>query len=348
VPNRSFAVFNETSDFVNTFFAGSQNQTPLAKQDHFSAEDFLNTVAFYEPRPYKRQIYMFVTAIAKASEFVKPISFITRFYDSTDVHPGSGTLFFVNADGWVLTCRHILDAVLSGDQIAARRAAFEAEVAAMKGKRSRSAVWQIARKHHFNSQPLLEQLCRFEGCVDTFTSLDWHRHDKYDVALIRFIGYSKLFCSQFPVFAANSGDLQPGKMLCRLGFPFPEFSDFRYDHAKEAINWTNNGGNFPRFPIDGMVSRLVNDGITVSEFELTTPGLRGQSGGPAFDTDGRVWGMQSNTCHLDLNFDIAQDVFREGKKKTVTSFPFLHVGRCVHLDVLKAFMQKHGVSFAEG
>jgi hypothetical protein len=292
---------------------------------------------------------MFVTAVAKASTFTKPISFITRFYDSIEIQPDTATLFIVNADGWALTCRHVLDAILACDQIAARRAAFQADIAAIKGKRSRNAIRNVAKKHQFDSQPVLEQLYRFGGCVDTMTGFDWHRHDKYDVALLRFKGYLKLLCSEFPVFAAKGADLQQGKALCRLGFPFPEFSDFAYDAAKDAIGWTTSGAtNFPRFPIDGMVSRLVSDGSTVFEFELTTPGLRGQSGGPAFDTEARIWGMQSRTGHLDLNFDVAQDVFREGKKKRITSSPFLHVGRCVHVDVLKDFMRKHGVSFVEG
>jgi hypothetical protein len=68
----------------------------------------------------------------------------------------------------------------------------------------------------------------------------------------------------------------------------------------------------------------------------------------AFDSEARIWGMQSQTCHLDLNFDVAQEVFRQGKKKKITSFPFLHTGRCVHVDILKDFMRKHSVSFVEG
>ena len=96
-----------------------------------------------------------------------------------------------------------------------------------------------------------------------------------------------------------------------------------------------------------MVSRLVMNGGHLTVFELTTPGLRGQSGGPAFDRDGKIWGMQSQTCHLDLNFDIEQDVFRAGKRKRITSYPFLHAGRCVHVDVLKDFMRQHSIAFSE-
>lgn len=82
-------------------------------------------------------------------------------------------------------------------------------------------------------------------------------------------------------------------------------------------------------------------------FEICTPGLRGQGGGPAFDVDGRILGMQAATGHLDMNFDIEQEVFRGGKKKKVQDYAFLHVGHCIHVSVLKEFMIENGVKFTE-
>ena len=103
----------------------------------------------------------------------------------------------------------------------------------------------------------------------------------------------------------------------------------------------------PRFPIEGMVTRHVSDSNNVIGFEMSTPGLRGQSGGPVFDTDGKVWGMQAQTAHLDLDFDINQKVMRSGKEKHVEDFAFFHVGRCIHVDVLKSFMNDNNVNFSE-
>lgn len=82
-------------------------------------------------------------------------------------------------------------------------------------------------------------------------------------------------------------------------------------------------------------------------FEMSTPGLRGQSGGPAFDTEGRVWGMQFRTKHLDLDFDVDEEVLRKGTKQRVTDSAFLHVGGCINIDVLKAFMKENNVQFTE-
>jgi len=99
-----------------------------------------------------------------------------------------------------------------------------------------------------------------------------------------------------------------------------------------------------------MVTRLIaaNDIKHIAGFEMSTPGLRGQSGGPAFDAQGLVWGMQSATKHLDLDFDVDMDVLRNGRRRRVQDSAFLHVGHCIHVDVLKQFMRDNGVAFQEG
>jgi hypothetical protein len=38
----------------------------------------------------------------------------------------------------------------------------------------------------------------------------------------------------------------------------------------------------------------------VKFIETSTPGLRGQSGGPLFDAKGEIWGIQSRTNFLEL------------------------------------------------
>ena len=170
------------------------------------------------------------------------------------------------------------------------------------------------------------------------------------MALLHFEKFTKLSCSSFPTFAKDGSDLKQGKSLCRLGFPFPEFTNYRYDPATDAIEWTTTGKDVtPIFPIEGMLTRhLGDDQGNIMGFELSTPGLRGQSGCPVFDVEGRVWGMQSATNHLDLDFDVDQEVIRGGVKRKVKDSAFLHVGHCVHVDVLKEFLTGKGVSFKEG
>ena len=283
---------------------------------------------------------MFVTAIEKAARFTRAIHTLARAWGSNRVMPGAATLFFVNSDGWALTCSHVAKNLIAADQLAKRYALFKSE----GGGNSPD------QKHGYTSGSIIELKNRFMDCVEGGLNLQVRLHPSADVALLQFTGYARLLCSEFPIFAKDGSELKQGKSICRLGFPFPEFTNFEYDEHADEMRWTATGrGRTPQFPIEGMVTRHLvgQDGQTTIGFEVSTPGLKGQSGGPAFGSDGRIWGMQSATNHLDLDFDVDIEVFRAGQKRRVQESAVLHVGHCVHVDVLKEFMRSHHVRFSE-
>jgi len=293
---------------------------------------------------------MFMVAIETASKFTRPIHTITRIWGTTEVIPGAATLFFVNGDGWALTCNHVANQLRFADQLLQKFTNFKTERAQLvAGKKSRQQLRSLERKHGLTKGTPVEMYNNFVNCVEGPLDLEAFLHPSVDVALLRFKNYTRLSPSTFPVFAQNGQDLKQGKFLCRLGFPFPEFTNFEYDQAADQIRWTNSGRrDTPQFPIEGMMTRnLLSSGVRVG-FELSTPGLRGQSGGPAFDAETRVWGMQAATSHLDLDFDVDKEVLRNGQKRRVKDSAFLHVGHCVHVDVLKQFMRDKQVAFQEG
>jgi S1-C subfamily serine protease len=69
--------------------------------------------------------------------------------------------------------------------------------------------------------------------------------------------------------------------------------------------------------------------MSATFIETSTPGLRGQSGGPLLDVKGEVWGVQSRTLHLDLGFK--PTVKEKGKDVVVTERQFMHVGLATHV-----------------
>ncbi|MDA1186093.1 MAG: trypsin-like peptidase domain-containing protein [Acidobacteria bacterium] len=292
---------------------------------------------------------MFVSAIDTAACFTRPIHTIMRLSGETTVIPGAATLFFVNADGWALTCKHVASELVAAEQLATKRAAFNAERAELAtGTASRQPLRALERKHGFTRGVTVEMHHRFINCVDGSFQLEIRLHPTLDVALLHFKHCKALRPTAFAVFAARGDELKQGKSLCRLGFPFPEFTNFAYDADADQIGWTTTGrAETPQFPIDGMVTRHLNGPDGIVGVELSTPGLRGQSGGPAFDSAGVVWGMQSATNHLDLNFDVDMPVRRNGQVRHVRDSAFLHVGHCVHVDVLTQFMRDNGVSFEQ-
>ncbi len=84
---------------------------------------------------------MFVDAIERASRFTRPIHTISRWYGSTDIYPSAATLFFVNRDGWALTCRHVVEQLLAGDDIGKRRTDYEGELAAFSDSKVKSFLF---------------------------------------------------------------------------------------------------------------------------------------------------------------------------------------------------------------
>lgn len=293
---------------------------------------------------------MFVEAIEIVAKYTRPIHSISRNYNSNIIVPGTATLFFVNSDGWALTCGHVANQLAATAVLEKKAQDFQSELATRHGtQKEKRLLKELGKKHGYKKDTLFELHNCFMNCVEGNLNCHTTRHQKYDIALVKFDDYTRLLCDTFPVFPSDTSTLQPGKMLCRLGFPFPAFTNFVYDEKANRINWTETGRKTtPRFPIEGMITRrLLDSEEQVYGFEMSTPGLRGQSGGPAFDTEGKVWGMQFATKHLDLDFDVDQEVLRKGIEKRVTDSAFLHVGRCINIDVLKAFMKENNVQFTE-
>jgi hypothetical protein len=264
-------------------------------------------------------------------------------------HPGAGTLFFVNDDGWALTCSHVVDLLIAAPQMEAKYRQFRADVAAMPSTMSlKERHRRAAQKHGYTAETMVELSASFLGCVDKQTAT-FVKHPTADLALLHFQGYTNRFYDGTAVFPTDTTGLKPGKLLCRLGFPFPQFTNFVYSSADDKIEWTDAGNtNVTWFPLEGMITRIVTDAARMEiGFEMSTPGLRGHSGGPVFDSGARVWGMQYRTTHLDLDFDVDIEVLRAGKKKRIAESAFLHVGWCVHVDLMKAFMREHNVAFTE-
>ena len=97
-----------------------------------------------------------------------------------------------------------------------------------------------------------------------------------------------------------------------------------------------------------MVTRFLADTEGMYGIELSTPGLRGQSGGPLFDEKGRICGMQFSTKHLHLGFDLeGKEILVNNKSRTISDYSFLHLGQCIHADTIKSFLKLHHVDFFE-
>ncbi|HSN50472.1 MAG TPA: trypsin-like peptidase domain-containing protein [Bacteroidales bacterium] len=292
---------------------------------------------------------MFVKAIESADLFTKPIHTITRTYGGI-LTPGTSTLFFVNDEGVAITCKHVINLILQSDEINVRFQNFKAESDKIpRDAKFRRNLAGLELKYKYKKESTIQIKNQFLNAVDQFTSIDCIAHPTIDLAILKFRGFNTIHYQSHATFVKDPEKIKQGRYLCRLGYPFPEFNNYQHNPATDDIEWTNTGNpNSPRFPLDGIITRFGGDGNQIVSIEMSTPGLRGQSGGPLFDTDGLVYGMQFMTSHLHLGFDIHEkELIHEGKKIKVSNFPFLHVGHCIHVDRIKEFLTLHQVRFYE-
>ena len=275
--------------------------------------------------------------------------FVSRKYDGT-LEPGLSTLFFVNDTGSAITCAHVANIIAQLETINNTFAAFKAERALIPaGKGERAMLQSLEAKYGYKKNSVIELLILVPAVGDT-TSLSWVNHDRLDLAIVTFVGLANKQYSSHATFINEPAKIKAGKYLCRYGYPFPEFSNYRVNPETDALEWTNDGSsNVPSFPLDGIITRYIGTSQQVDGIEMSTPGLKGQSGGPLFDEDGLVYGMQFATNHLHLGFDIKDFPIttEQGKKEKVSDSAFLHVGHCVHVDRIKEFLQQNNVAFFE-
>ncbi|MBK7432574.1 MAG: trypsin-like peptidase domain-containing protein [Chitinophagaceae bacterium] len=292
---------------------------------------------------------MFENAIEKVLQFTRPMHTISRTYGGM-IQPGSSTFFFVNDQGVAVTCKHVLDLIPSADNINNQFNQFKAErnKIPQDGKFKRNLMG-LEMKYKYNPETTVQLKNNFLNCFDKIEQIVCHAHPTLDLAILEFKGFDQTFYQSNARFIRDSNKIRQGKSLCRIGFPFPEFNNFRHNPEADDIEWTNTGNpNSPSFPIDGIVTRFAAEpNVGITGIEMSTPGLRGQSGGPLFDEEGNIYGMQFATKHLHLGFDMKDaEIITNGKKSKVSNFPFLHVGMCIHVDKIKEFLDQHQVRYS--
>jgi hypothetical protein len=287
---------------------------------------------------------MFANAYATAATFTKPLVISQLRHDGTCVG-GAATFVIVNDEGWFLTAAHIFQEWERLDQSRVRyrkRIADEAAIQAdasllsdQKRKRVR-ALGAIADED-------IKDFSFWWG-RDAVKPEDIRVLPGADLAVGRLRPFDAAWVTGYPTFKDPARDLRPGTSLCRLGFPFHEIKP-TYDNGRFVLP----PGTFPMvfFPNEGLLTRFieVNAGPPRAAFlETSSPGLRGQSGGPIFDQQGTIWAIQSHTGHLPLGFNPPVPGGRPGQ----TEHQFLNVGRGAHpqsnVDLLTEAGARHTLS----
>jgi len=288
---------------------------------------------------------MFAKAYSLVSAFTKPLIISVRFYDGT-VECNGGAFVIVNEEGWIITAAHLLQSLVMFQQHQKELIAFRAQLEAVE----KDSTLNTKQKHKKLRQIQVNK--RWITNHSFWWGKDGVQIDSFnvfpeaDIAVGRLQPFDKAMVSTYPVFKDPSKGMDPGTSLCKLGYPFHKL-EASFDETKNEFKLAQGVLPLPRFPLEGIYTRNIVIGKTrdgryeIKLLETSSPGLRGQSGGPIFDTKGTVWAIQSRTGHYQLGF--SPKIKRNGKETEENQF--LNVGQGVHPDVIVPFLRENGISF---
>lgn len=303
----------------------------------------------YRERAYRSNSHstghlLFASSIAIAREFTRPVV-ISRLSFGGEITTAIGTFVIVNKNGWALTAAHILDLIQNNAVSARKVAQYEAAVTDIEN----DPTITPSKKRH-----ALKRLTK-PNAGDVRRSSQWfaptnaqiaeaYEIKEADIALIRLEPFDPSTIHGYPVFKDSTKPLPQGTSLCRLGYPFHSASS-TYDAGTNTFQ-LSQGTVPPLFPIEGILTRLVEvgthpKGFRIGFLETSSPGLMGQSGGPIFDVQGTVWGIQSRTIHLHLGFSPPVPGGKGEKEHQ-----FLNLGWGVHPETVSGLLDEKGIEYA--
>ncbi len=285
---------------------------------------------------------MFAAAVALASKFTGPVVISSQTVGGK-VGSGCGSFIVVNDEGWVVTAAHTfapyrvkIEHDKAHEEYRARRRAIE-ENTAFNAAKKRKLISRL----DFNNEWISR--VSFWWGHDALRSSDVQMNLLADIAITRLENFKPPADATYPKFGNPSVELPPGMSLCKLGFPFHSIQS-SFDESTNMFKFAPGALPIPRFPLDGILTRYqilknATENTEAKFVEMSTPGLRGQSGGPVFDRDGVVWGIQVRTSHLELGFE--PEVTKHSKK--VAEHQFLNVGIAAYVSEVVALLKKYDV-----
>jgi len=287
---------------------------------------------------------MFAKAYDIVKDFTKPVIVSTRLFNG-QVDSSVASYIVLNKEGWILTAAHVFDSYINFqkhkkevEEYKEKVKVIESDTRVYKGKKNKSI-----EKIPCNQKWITNIL--FSWSVEGINSFQVTVNREIDLAVAKLEPFDTHNVRHSPVFKDPKG-ISIGTSLCKLGFPFYKVKT-EFDELKGVFRFDMASG-IPRFPIEGMYTRNIlagktQDGKYEKKFlETSSPGLRGQSGGPIFDTEGVVWAIQSHTRHFPLGFS---PLVKKGGKE-VEENQFLNVGVGVHPEVILAFLADNEIKFS--
>jgi len=287
---------------------------------------------------------MFAKALKSVTTYTRPVIISQKYYDGK-VESHCASFIILNEEGWILTSAHILNTLLTAkkqknelDEYEKRKAKLESDRSINRKKRK-----QMLRKLKPNNKWIINH--SYWWGEDGVKVENFVYNQLVDLAAGKLEPFDSKSVAEYPILKNTKDELAIGTSLCKLGYPFHKIKT-TFDEETGNFILEQGALPMPRFPIDGIYTRnaiFVDKGSNKEAkfIETSSPGLRGQSGGPIFDTNGNMWGLQSRTAHFPLGFS---PKVKHGNKE-VEEHQFINVGIGTHVEEIVNFLAKYKIKF---
>lgn len=287
---------------------------------------------------------MFNKAYNIVNKFTHPLIIAIRYFDKT-IEGGLGSFIILNKDGWCITAAHNFGASFAFNQNQIEIKEYQDKIdkinsnTQMKDSKKKALLRAIKPNKKWVTDFSLLLGGQQLPILQTFI------YGEHDIAFFQLDPQAIAQQTIFPKIK-NSNNISPGTSLCKIGFPFVEVNP-TFDSSRNMFDFPTNLLPIPLFPIEGIYTRNLLHGKTsdgsmdILFLETSSPGLKGQSGGPIFDTDGNIYAIQSQNVTLPLGFKGIVEL--NGKK--IEENQFFNVGIGVHPSTIEALLKKHNINY---
>lgn len=287
---------------------------------------------------------MFAQACMRASQYTHPVIIRRRFFDRS-LQCSCGAFIVLNEEGWIVTAAHLWNAYFTYQEHAAQILEYRRRVEAIREDPGLNFEQKHARIGLLKTDP---------GWL-THVSYWWGR-DGGRLTDMKFLPDGDLVIGRLDPFDPGRQTVYPvikhparldvGTSLCRLGFPFSRI-EATFDEATQTFGFAPGTAHPVRFPVEGIYTRELSAGpsrdgrYAIKFVETSSPGIVGQSGGPIFDANSSLWGVQSRTDVYPL-----RPAGRTGAGDAEAGDgQFYPVGVGAHPELLATFLSDHDVRF---
>lgn len=299
---------------------------------------------------------MFAKALMIANHFTWPMIIAYRTLGG-ECSCAIGAITIINEEGWFVTAGHNISMFNATAKEVERTNLRAKHIAAIRAKLDLNDDEKEKLIHQI--PPNTEKSKDLWGvwCGDReveLTSLSYGERlivvgfgDAFDIGVGKIKDFDPKWVSRYPIFKDHNKNIKTGTSLCKQGFPFHKLK-VDFDHQKGTFVLPDDNFPLAYFPIEGMLTRILkhrdaNGGpepfrYPIMQIEISTPGLKGQSGGPIVDVNGTVWSIQSRTLSVPIGFD--------GHIPGHEPVPqFLNVGIGTHPSTIFGFLKDHKIDF---